>query len=40
MVTVVPAKTVVMAVVVAQSAERSLPIPEVRGSNADTAKFI
>ena len=33
MVTVVPAKTVVMAVVVAQSAERSLPIPEVRGSN-------
>ena len=27
-------------VVVAQLAERSLPIPEVRGSNPDTGKFL
>ena len=29
-----------VAVVVAQLAERSLPIPEVRGSNPDTGKFL
>ena len=30
----------VRAVVVAQLAERSLPIPEVRGSNPDNGKFL
>ena len=30
----------VNSVVVAQLAERSLPVPEVRGSNPDTGKFL
>ena len=33
-------KSLIRAVVVSQLAERSLPIPEVRGSNPDNGKFL